>query len=391
MLQEPYTTLRPDIAPRGSESILHTSPGIWGQEMAQAVVMGKPIVSMCDIHDTILRQLRQLLRIPEEVWGPESRDLIVCWLAGLMDAVVGEHLWNDAVPVHVPFYRDGPAENLDLGAGLMAPWAHRVTTPVWSWMEAIQSLALDEYVEPWDWVTCKDCGYGDNTRRKCRVHNLDTRKKQRLNPQFGLPNPMQRINPFDARNAGYRYPETTTVRCPCGYELVPKVLAGYHCDACQADTSNDLPVYTCSRPTTVLEFVPNGDSKYLELLRTERRFGGDKGHTCDYTLCARCYNDPKMSTLCKMYGTTLLQGATELMPPRIAADGTPVDLHPGFVPGERHIEGNIPGRWEYPNAGEWGLHRDDSNAPAALVGGAGIGYHFGTLRQDLSQGSGDAA
>ena len=137
--------------------------------------------------------------------------------------------------------------------------------------------------------------------------------------------------------------------------------------------------------------MPNGDSKYLELLRTERRFGGDKGHTCDYTLCARCYNDPKMSTLCKMYGTTLLQGATELMPPRIVADGTPVDLHPGFVPGERHIEGNIPGRWEYPNAGDWGLHRDDSNAPAALVGGAGIGYHFGTLRQDLSQGSGDAA
>ena len=121
---------------------------------------------------------------------------------------------------------------------------------------------------------------------------------------------MQRINPFDACNAGYRCPEKTTVRCPCGYEMVPMVLAGYHCEACQADISDDVPAYRCSRPTTVREFAPGFglDSKYLELLRVERRFGEDTCHTCDYALCARCYNDLEMSTLCKINRADATQG-----------------------------------------------------------------------------------
>jgi hypothetical protein len=49
-----------------------------------------------------VRQLKRLLQITEEVWGPESTELVVCWLTRLMDVVVGEYSWNDAVQIHVP-------------------------------------------------------------------------------------------------------------------------------------------------------------------------------------------------------------------------------------------------------------------------------------------------
>ena len=141
-----------------------------------------------------------------------------------MDAVVGEHVWNDPVWVQVPCELDGPASVFS-----------RATKPVWSWMpEAIQSLALDE-AKPWDWHTCADCGYGDSGWDECRVHKLVYKlangQKQRLNPQFGLPKPMQptrwSISPFDAHNAGYRYPTYATVRCPCDYEMMPVVMIGW--------------------------------------------------------------------------------------------------------------------------------------------------------------------
>ena len=52
--------------------------------------------------DTIVRQLKRILQITIEVWGSESTELVACWLTGLMDAVVGEYSWNDAVQIDVP-------------------------------------------------------------------------------------------------------------------------------------------------------------------------------------------------------------------------------------------------------------------------------------------------
>jgi hypothetical protein len=168
--------------------------------MASTVEMDSPIVDKEAIHDTIVRQLKRILQITIEVWGSESTELVACWLTGLMDAVVGEYSWNDAVQIDVPDVLE-----------MQQPGVLRATKSVRSWQDAIQSLVLDE-VEPWDWYTCADCGYGDSHRDDCRVHKivhemdtdhvvqvyaeLDNGKRQRLNPQQGVSDQMQQINPF---------------------------------------------------------------------------------------------------------------------------------------------------------------------------------------------------
>jgi hypothetical protein len=92
-----------------------------------------------------------------------------------MDAVVGEYSWNDAVQIYVPD-----------AAEMQQPGTLRATKLVGGWQKAIQSLMLDE-VEPWNWYTCADCGYGDSNRDGCRVHRivhiLANEKKKRLNPR----------------------------------------------------------------------------------------------------------------------------------------------------------------------------------------------------------------
>jgi hypothetical protein len=143
---------------------------------------------------------------------------------------------------------------------------------------------------------------------------LDNGKRQRLNPQNGIPNPMRQINPFDTHNAGYTYPAVVTVRCPCGHEMKPLVLAESFCDACLSDISDDIRAYRCSRPTTKRRFGDDSGPKYLELLRTEKRRGEGIIPTCEYALCVRCYNDPEMRIICKMYAATG-HGPTQLVPP----------------------------------------------------------------------------
>jgi hypothetical protein len=44
-----------------------------GQEMASAFEMDDFIVDREGIHDPILRQLKRLSQITEEVWGPQSK------------------------------------------------------------------------------------------------------------------------------------------------------------------------------------------------------------------------------------------------------------------------------------------------------------------------------
>jgi hypothetical protein len=44
-------------------------------------------------------------------------------------------------------------------------------------------------------------------------------------------------------------------------------------------------------------------------------------------------------------------GPTHLVPPAAIWDGAEGDQTSGFEDELRHIEGNIPGRWEYPDVG----------------------------------------
>ena len=62
-------------------------------------------------------------------------------------------------------------------------------------------------------------------------------------------------------------------------------------------------------------------------------------------------------------------GPTQLVPPAAIWDGVEGDQTSGFEDELRHIEGNIPGRWEYPDVGVvaqdghgqiWGLADPDA-------------------------------
>ena len=73
MLLDPYTVVHDPVLSKE-----FYSPGIWGQEMSQDVETDSPIADGRDIHDTILRQLKWLLQITKEAWGPENKGMIVC-------------------------------------------------------------------------------------------------------------------------------------------------------------------------------------------------------------------------------------------------------------------------------------------------------------------------
>jgi hypothetical protein len=91
---------------------------------------------------------------------------------------------------------------------------------------------------------------------------------------------------------------------------MPVITGGHFCDACHVEISGDVPAYRCVRPAS------------------KRQFGADPVSACDYDLCTWCYNDPEMSTLCK-----LVEGAVNFV--KTFEDG---------------MEGQIPGRWDFPYA-----------------------------------------